>query len=389
MSLEKYKKLLSRQSGLESTGFEGALELSSAAAGDILDKTHDQLKRINRPIGVSRDDFDAARRRLMKAAPQALDLVAQNQPEHTYEDEHRFALEAIVRADGSRNTFYVNDNTIDTDFYADDLAEWRTRTNRALPSITEAAKSVGRIDKGETDITHVGTCFAISQNHVATNLHVLQELADREAGGAWGEWEPVDRAFVNFQGEQDNPGQHSFEIIRVVQAGPRDIGGEANPDRLDLAVLEVKPITDTPFPRAMSLDAVGVTPIDGSPVTIEKERKLYVIGFPMNPLSAPFVNDVLLVFGGEFGVKQWAPGEILDLPGTHAKDSCEWMFTHDASTLGGNSGSLIMDFQDTDNPVAMGLHFGGWARKENRAHVLAELREYLAPFGANYRTPNT
>jgi len=387
MSIEKFRKLIIPPSSLESAGSEDAMALSSAAASDILDKTRDRLKRLNRPVGVSRADFNAARKRLLDAAPQAIEMVSQNQPEAAFESSHSFALEAIIRTDGSRSAFYVNDNIIDTDLYADALGSWRTRTNRALPAIAQAAKSVGRIDLGAENSRPIGTCFAISENHVATNLHVLQDLAERDSDGLWDGWAPNDRAFVNFQGEQNNPGAHSFEVTRVLQSGPGRIGSDANPQRLDLAVLEVKPITDVPFPRAVSIDNIGATPLEERPATLQKERKLYVIGFPMNALGATYVNDVSLVFGGEYGVKQWAPGEILEMPGTHPQDTKEWMFTHDASTLGGNSGSLIMDFQDTDNPVALGLHFGGWARVENRAHVLAELVAYLAPLGANFRTP--
>ena len=50
-----------------------------------------------------------------------------------------------------------------------------------------------------------------------------------------------------------------------------------------------------------------------------------------------------------------------------------WVFTHDATTLGGNSGSVVVDLA-TGN--AVGLHFGGFEGDRNdgvKANVVASL----------------
>ena len=66
-----------------------------------------------------------------------------------------------------------------------------------------------------------------------------------------------------------------------------------------------------------------------------------------------------------------APGEV-------ANDPREWILTHDASTLGGNSGSALIDF-DADGRTALGLHFAGRHERQNWAHALERITPELAP----------
>jgi hypothetical protein len=95
-------------------------------------------------------------------------------------------------------------------------------------------------------------------------------------------------------------------------------------------------------------------------------------------------NEVMAkVFGMKFGVKKLAPGQVNELPGALAGDINNCVFSHDASTLGGNSGSCIVDFM-RDGTRVIGLHFAGMSRKRNYAHSLAALRDHLAPLGVKY-----
>ena len=65
------------------------------------------------------------------------------------------------------------------------------------------------------------------------------------------------------------------------------------------------------------------------------------------------------------------------------KDTENWIITHDASTLIGNSGSCVVDLSDSGKRV-IGLHFGGFWRKENYAHAIAKLQSFIKEFGANF-----
>lgn len=48
------------------------------------------------------------------------------------------------------------------------------------------------------------------------------------------------------------------------------------------------------------------------------------------------------------------------------------LLTHDCSTLGGNSGSAVVDL---DTHQVVGLHFGGKYLTGNSAHVLSTLQD--------------
>lgn len=374
--MSRYLKLLERR--IPRSNLESALSLSSTADGGLLDVSRAQIMAMEVPDDVPTRTFKDAQKRLLDSAPDALNRLETERSEKNLTPPERMSLEAIVRADGTRNGFYLQGDTIDADANKHRLADWFVRTKDAQGSIPTAASTVGRIDVIDNgEHFKIGTCFAISDNMIATNLHVLQALAVRHHGGSWIDWEPrYQQSLVNFSGEKDNEGTASFAIKKVAFAGPQPIGMIADPTKLDLAILEVAPINGASFPSALFFDASGAS--DGGKV--KKDKDLYVIGFPINP-KGESQSDLSIVFGGTFGVKQWSPGRVMEEPGTPA-DVNHWMFSHDASTLPGSSGSLILDFEDVTNPVAIGLHFAGESGQENNAHVMSELRPHLEKSGA-------
>jgi len=98
---------------------------------------------------------------------------------------------------------------------------------------------------------------------------------------------------------------------------------------------------------------------------IDTGRGVVVIGYPARD-SRNEPDAVTQVFGDIYDVKRLAPGLITGAP---RKD---WFFTHDCSTLGGNSGSLVADIE---TGRAVGLHFGGRFGEANfavRANVLLD-----------------
>ena len=62
------------------------------------------------------------------------------------------------------------------------------------------------------------------------------------------------------------------------------------------------------------------------------------------------------------------PGLIMAKPHQVPGDSVGWVFSHDATTLGGNSGSLVLTLRP--DIASCGLHFGGSALSMNLAHDL-------------------
>jgi V8-like Glu-specific endopeptidase len=89
------------------------------------------------------------------------------------------------------------------------------------------------------------------------------------------------------------------------------------------------------------------------------------------------------LFNDKFGVKRLAPGVVKTPVDEVAGDPKKWICTHDASTLGGNSGSCIVDLSG-DGLRVMALHFAGVNRAQNWAHATVRLREQLSKFSADF-----
>ena len=77
------------------------------------------------------------------------------------------------------------------------------------------------------------------------------------------------------------------------------------------------------------------------------------------------------IFNVRYGRKYLSPG-IVDTPQGLAEDGRNWVFSHDATSLGGNSGSAA--FRIMDPFGVCGLHFGGATLTANYAHTLATVK---------------
>jgi len=107
------------------------------------------------------------------------------------------------------------------------------------------------------------------------------------------------------------------------------------------------------------------------------------VGFPAPPGMVPrdekgaLRNDVIErlreIFGLNYRRKYFSPGMA-------TVGSLEWVFNHDATTLGGNSGSVVGALSG-DLP-AVGLHFAGDWLRANHAHDLAVVRAQSPGFAA-------
>jgi hypothetical protein len=100
------------------------------------------------------------------------------------------------------------------------------------------------------------------------------------------------------------------------------------------------------------------------------------VGFPGNPAST--TPDIFgSLFAGVKGVKRLAPGILTHGRGEVNGDPKGWIIGHDASTLGGSSGSLIVDLE-AEGRLVLGLHFAGLPERVNWAHALEGITAELA-----------
>jgi glutamyl endopeptidase len=148
-----------------------------------------------------------------------------------------------------------------------------------------------------------------------------------------------------------------------------------NFDGLDLAVLELEPVPGQSFPPPIPV-ARGDDPLTRGGLA-SMRRGVYLVGYPGSEHST--TPDLFAtLFAGVKSFKRLAPGQIMDAPGQVPHDPRGWVLTHDASTLGGNSGSALVDF-DGDGRTVLGLHFAGHHAARNWAHALERVTPDLVP----------
>jgi hypothetical protein len=128
---------------------------------------------------------------------------------------------------------------------------------------------------------------------------------------------------------------------------------------VDLALFRMNKLaTDRPTPTAL-FSAVAPPPAAVG-------RLVYLVG---HPAWDGYRNDPIemeRIFTNIFDFKRLQPGIITGV------DAARIELTHDCSTLGGNSGSCLVDMERHE---VLGLHFGGRYLQDNYAIPLWQLRD--------------
>jgi hypothetical protein len=212
-------------------------------------------------------------------------------------------------------------------------------------ALTPISHNIGRVDRAAKSIANsetIGTGFLVAPGILLTNRHVLMQLSrgtgvlEPGQGVVRFEWE--DNSF-----EADNP----VSILGVASLHPS----------LDAALLRVELRDSESFPQ-----------IDTE--ALPDDADIVVVGYPAedtvrNPL---FLNAT---FGGVFEVLRASPGLLT------AREP--FGFTHDCSTLGGNSGSPVLSMK-TGHVV--GLHRSGSFLWNNEAVDGESIAAFLAALRA-------
>ena len=294
-------------------------------------------------------------------------------------------VEAIILTDGSRPALYVQDGTIDVSDEKLDRGDWRAEIEAALPDIHRQIAATGRVIHGtdrSSDIVF-GTAWMLTGGRVATAQHVLEGIASRTSSGVW----MVKQGFsVDFAVEAERAArpEQVFRIDSVAFQSPDTINFRVDETQLDIAVLQLAPngLADFPEPVPMATNA------DEAGLLADARPRFFNVGHPAEPFGTWLVDtddgsastisrDLLFaLIGDRFGVKRFSPGMMMNKPGDFAQlgGVAASVYHHDATTLGGSSGSGIM--MATANGAAMaGLHFAGLFGTQNYAHWLPGVRD--------------
>jgi endonuclease G len=246
--------------------------------------------------------------------------------------EENIGLESIVLR-RTRPVLAIRDNDTKLDFIDKADSEiWLARLTKAKPFLDSAIRAVGRIDLQGARLDWVGTGWLVADNILVTNRHVAREFAARKGDGytfQLGLNGPMS-ADVDFLEEIDNPAKLIFKLIK-----PLHIEDEPGPD---LSFFEVEITSgNSKLATPIKLSAnVAVTP------------NVATIGYPAYDSRIPEPNLMEDIFGKTYNKKRLAPGGITSVE--------EARILHSCTTLGGNSGSAIIDL---DSGEALGLHFSG------------------------------
>lgn len=267
-------------------------------------------------------------------------------------------LEAIIER-FTRPVYVVQDATFtmppdtfpESNVIAAKLDAGRVVAESAIPS-------VGRLDVRNHRLDWVGTAWMVGPGLAVTNRHVAEEFARRE-GDTFGFVQNFDgtkvAATLDWRHEFGRGHESRFRVRHVIWIEPRG--------SVDVALLEIADEGED-----------GEQP--PAPIALMNQQELRgtgpghwvaVIGYPAFD-SRNNAADQQRIFDGNFNVKRLAPGQITflsDRPVLH----------HDATTLGGNSGSVVLDL---DTGKATALHFGGIQGQRNEAVQAPRVREIVA-----------
>ncbi|MFM9957274.1 MAG: DNA/RNA non-specific endonuclease [Phycisphaerales bacterium] len=250
-------------------------------------------------------------------------------------------LEAIIRAKGRPVLAIAHDSAV-IQLGPADAKTWKTRLQKVQAVLTPAIRAIGRIEVGGHDRADwLGTGWLIAPDVVVTNRHVAVEFARASAGSATG---------FAFRASPSG-GSMSASIDFIEEIGRSD-------SARTFPLSEVLHIEDDDGPD-MALMRV-TTSTGGTPIALHgsasKSKMVAVVGYPARDTRNLDQKLMDRLFGEVYETKRLAPGEV-----TGKKDG---FVLHDCTTLGGNSGSPVLDLA-TGQAVA--LHFAGRYRETNYA----------------------
>jgi hypothetical protein len=299
---------------------------------------------------------------------------------------------------GQRPSFLVMDNEICLEGSLAHPSGWENLL--AQPEVRKALKprlaAVGMIMDDIT--TALGTGFVVAQNLVMTNRHVVEQMFDFGSSVGPPQFLVKNARWLISFSEDAGINTTGTKSVRALVTGlcfvtPETISTpSANQpclfSQVDVALLRIEPLKGAVLP---------VLPTDWTTPLMVKPPIL-VVGHPCdNPDYRETYNKERdssslsfdAVFGKELQCKHVSPGYSMPyfVPSnrgngeTAARFQPACGYIHDASTLGGNSGSPILNLSGEHR--AIGLHF--WGQAATSAEQVANLAHVL---GAVLDAPN-
>jgi hypothetical protein len=220
--------------------------------------------------------------------------------------------------------------------------EW-TVLDKDRAGIVRTLQSVGRIEvRGDRSMTWYGTGFVAGPDVVMTARSVAEQLCEQDESKRWAFKSGI-TAQIDFGEELEESPTTEYELTEIIGVHPE----------LDLALFRVERASSqgNPLPEPLTLASRAPRSASG--------RRVYVVGYPA---SDPRVDSTLMtyVMSHIFNVKRLQPGQVIEL-----SDQAR-TFSHDCFTLGGNSGSPVVDLETFQ---VLGLHFAGRLQPDRQTKI--------------------
>jgi endonuclease G len=231
-----------------------------------------------------------------------------------------------------------------------DSKVWKGRLQQAHQQLVNAARAVGRIEVTGHSLAWLGTGWLVAPNVIVTNRHVAAEFG-RQNGSK----------FVFRQGLSGKPMTASIDLLEEI----------GRTDEWNFAIEQILHIEDEDGPD-IAFCRVAQSGGDAAPPPItfshaaQADELVAVIGYPARDSRIPEQPLMDRIFGDVYDKKRLAPGQLT----ATAAD----VLRHDCSTLGGNSGSVMLSLDTGD---AVGLHYGGRFLESNFAVPATEVGRRL------------
>ncbi len=248
-----------------------------------------------------------------------------------------FTAKTIVLRSG-RPVLAVSHDAAKLLFKDAESAVWRNRLKRSRKLLVGVIRAVGRIElKGHPNFDWIGTGWLVAPDIVATNRHVAREFA--RAGNtefvfrAGGDGSPM-QASIDFLEEFNRAEDRAFSVVKVLHI--------EDDDGPDIAFLQIK-----------GKNLASPIPLAGA--SAQPDQQVAVIGYPARDSRIPDQPLMEKIFGNVYDKKRLAPGQA----GMDGR-----LVLHDCTTLGGCSGSPVIDLATGS---ALGIHFAGRFLEANYA----------------------
>ncbi|CAA0159726.1 peptidase S1 family protein [Tenacibaculum maritimum] len=277
-------------------------------------------------------------------------------------DLYKRAEQSIIKTI-DRPVFLINNDQIDIGI----TSSWEKHIEENKNTISKVIPAVGRIEIiGHHKMKWAGTGWLLKDTDIiVTNRHVARHFAKKKEEGVFTIKESHRRrplgVKVDFKEEHDTGDTLEFDIKEVLHITKNS--------ELDIALLRVQTQNHNGHKLPEGLE------ISYDPPTLKED--IYVVGYPACSDNEQFLNDH---FNGVSAVKQFAPGAFFR--------TCisNYIYHHDCTTWGGNSGSPLLDFR---SGKVLGIHYAGTSEghtgfRTNYAVSGLFLIELLEELGINY-----